>query len=170
MIALHQCNANIKPTMATVAPPTKKSKKQMTSYWGISLTNDIFQNNQIKQILENNAQLIPLEKIHSTLLYVGKKENENETQFEPHEKRECTLKITHFGHTDKAMALRVESITFDDDSSVPSFAEIQHVTLALRNDTKAKDSVETLKGGDDASLVKFDEPIILKGAIKRYLY
>jgi hypothetical protein len=155
-----------------VVPTQKKSKKQMTAYWAISLKNDIFSHEIITKILTDNPQLKHLERIHSTLLYVGKKENENELVFEPHEKREVTLTATHVGHSKKAMALKVQSIKFKDgDETVPSFAEIQHVTLALDGETKPAQSVETLRdGNEEATVVEFAEPVVLDGFVKRYLF
>lgn len=150
---------------------TKKSKKQLTAYWGISLSNDIFNHETIKTILKQQPQLQKLERIHSTLLYVGKKENDNEVTFIPHEKKECILTIVGVGYSANAMALKVESIKFSEtEEAVPSFANLQHVTLALDEKTKAVSSVETLKGSEGTTFVGFEQPILLSGFVKRYMF
>ena len=159
---------------------SKQIKKNLTSYWGIALSDDtrnfIFNNLQIKEILNNNHNLIPLLKIHSTLLYVGKKLNEDEAKFLPFENKECVLIVNEVGYSNDSMALKVESINLEkglieDNNTIPSFAETQHVTLALRTSVMAKDSVKSVNGENkDAVKVVFNESLQLKGIVKRFLF
>ena len=68
----------------------KKSKKNLTSYWGVSLNLSIVtENAELQSFLKSHDNLILLEKIHSTLLFVGKKENDNERVFIPLEGKLC---------------------------------------------------------------------------------
>ena len=154
----------------------KQIKKNLTSYWGISLTDDtrnnILNNCQIKQILDNNVGLIPLLKIHSTLLYVGKKVNEDEAKFLPFENKECVLVISEFGYSDDSIALKVDSLNLSSDNTIiPSFSETQHITLALRQTIMAKDSVKSINGeNSNAVKIVLDEKIIVRGNVKRFLF
>ncbi len=81
----------------------KKTKKNLTSYWAVELDTSIFQEcDEIKQFLITNPNIVQLKAIHSTLLYVGKKENTNESVFVPLENKECTLEIEGYGYSDDA--------------------------------------------------------------------
>ena len=151
----------------------KKSKKNLTSYWGVSLNLSIVtENAELQSFLKSHDNLILLEKIHSTLLFVGKKENDNERVFIPLEGKLCQLEIIGFGSSESAIALDVKSITYKNDANestdVPSFATKQHVTIALSKGTKAVESVKTLLG--EGTYTKFDKPIIVTGTVKRYLF
>lgn len=153
----------------TVKP--KVDKKNLTSYWGVELNvNDITQIEQIKQALYDKPQLKQLEKIHSTLLFVGKKEgNTNEDIFKPLEKKQCNVNISSFGLSDNALCVKVDSITYlenDEEKNMPTFATHQHITFALGNGTKAVDSVKALS---DGQIINIDKKI-LSGTVKRYLF
>ena len=147
------------------------SKKNLTAYWGIELDPEVFEHPPIKTHLEGHQELIPLKKIHSTLLYVGKKDdNPHEAKFQPLEGKECTLQVTHFGTSEEAMALQIHAITYQDEhdceTPVPTHATQQHVTMALKKGVKPVDSVKCFQH----QLHSFEQPLTIKGTIKRYLY
>lgn len=146
---------------------TKKERKKLTMYWGIELENDVFNDFQIKSFLDEHPDLIKLEKIHSTLLFVGKKINKDEEVISPFAGKVCELVIDAYGYSDDALALRVKSIMTDNEV-VPSFAIQQHVTMALKKGIFAKDSVKTLLG--EGTIETLAEPIILTGKVKRYMF
>lgn len=149
---------------------SKKNRKNLTAYWGISLNREIFDHPQIKTHLTAKPHLIGLEHIHSTLLYVGKKDdNPHEIYYHPHEGKDCLLTVTQLGCSDDAMALKIDKIQFADDANethVPSHATQQHVTLALKQGIKAVDSIKCF----NHKMIQLSEPIVIKGHIKRYLY
>lgn len=153
-------------TIYVTQPESKKQQKRnKTAYWGIELPT--IQNDILDVALKANTNLVPLTKIHSTLLYVGKKDNENEKLFVEHESKECVLTITSFGISEFALCLKVDSIVFTDNKTeVPTCATIQHVTYALSEGTKAMDSINALK----VNIIKFDRPIEVTGTVKRFLY
>ncbi len=156
----------------------------MVLYWAIELSLDeVMQNSQLKQFVDSHKDLIPLEKIHSTLLFVGRKKkskeletdlinlslNDAEEPYIKNDQRECVLTVKQFGHSSNALALDVESIIFKDDSTeCPSNAIKQHVTLALSKDTKAVDSVKTLQGEGEIEIL--NEPLKLYGKVRGYNY
>ena len=149
-------------------PDDKPKKVKKTLFWGVSLkTEPVHSHKLVAECLASNPQLVPLKSIHSTLLYVGRKDNTNEPVYEAHVLKKCQVVISGHGFSANALALKVDSITFMDDGViVPSFAELQHVTLALYADTKAVDSVKTLQG--EGSIVTYDEPFVLEGTLRRY--
>jgi hypothetical protein len=167
----------------------------MFLYWAIELSREeVMKNKQISDFLANHPELIPLDKIHSTLLFVGRtKKPKNEKNLsdlmseklkitddsdipnnpeEPYIKinnLDCVLTINQFGFSENALALDVESILFQhDNSKCPSNAIKQHVTLALAKGVKAVDSVKTLLG--EGTIEKLDVPLILYGKVKGYKY
>lgn len=150
-----------------------KSKKDLTAYWGICLSTSILEHNEIKRILEKNPQLIPLKNIHSTLLYVGKKEDDREKNYIMLEGVLCNLTITEIGVSEKAMALKVNKIIYINDDKIEkeliSFPnQQQHITLALKQGIKPVDSVKTLLG--EGTIIILTKPLIIQGHIKRYLF
>lgn len=151
----------------------KTSKKNLTMYWGVMLNNDIFQNVMIQSELTSNPALIPLTKIHSTILFVGKKETEelqlSEMSLVPLLDQTCQVIVSGYGVTENALALAVDTINYNDQSLPVYPAKKLHVTMALKKGISAKDSVEVFfdAGG---KIVTFDEPIILQGIVKRNLF
>lgn len=159
----------------------------MVLYWAIELSvEDVMKNLQIKDFITTHNELNPLDKIHSTLLFVGRKKKvkqeeiesvmeqlkikeDPEDQYIKFNKRDCILTIKQFGYSSNAMALDVDSITFiDDNSKCPSNAIKQHVTMALSNGTKAVDSVKTLLG--EGTIEILNTPLKLYGKVKGYNY
>lgn len=154
-----------------------KSKKNLTAYWGIKLSTDLFDNDIIKEKLTLQPQLVMRNELHSTLLYVGKKPDIfNENIFKPLENVICTLIINCIGLTSDAMALGVKSIKYEsinldgqiDLIDMPTFADKQHITIALKPGIAAKDSVLTLN--NDSTYEMLIEPLIVKGKVTRYLF
>jgi len=171
----------------------KELRKKLTSYWAVELDMNIFLHPEIESRLKLNTNLIPLKKIHSTLLYVGKKINDLEKVFIEFENIECTLTIDRIGISSNAMALGVKSIVYKNENTntecdLPTFAEKQHITLALADGIPAKDSVLTLydktdnidtivipknddNQGNTSSKITYIEPqIIIQGKVKKYLF
>lgn len=158
----------------------------MVLYWAVELSLDeVMQNTQLREFIESHKDLIPLEKIHSTLLFVGRKKktkvtdietdlvtlslNDAEEPYIKNNQRYCVLTVKQFGYSSKALALDVESIVFNDDlSECPTNAVRQHVTIALSKDTKAVDSVKTLLG--EGTIKILNEPFKLYGKIRGYNY
>jgi 2'-5' RNA ligase len=147
-------------------------KKDLTSYWGIELDIELFNNPVILKELKERSHLVHNNKIHSTLLFVGKKVDDREDVFKQIEGKECYLTIDRYGITDDAMALGVKELKFVDDIlsdvKVPSYATVQHITMALNKDKNilAKDSIKSFEQAENVKVIN----IITKGIIKRYLY
>ena len=146
----------------------------MTMYWGVKLSPEsAFGNPTVIEQLANNPELIKLEKIHTTLLFVGKKENSDEEIVRPFEGKLCKLTIDAIGCSANACALRVKRITYDNDgeeTDVPSpngVGKTQHVTMALAKGHAAKDSVDSLVV---ETTIELDTPFELFGAVFRYRY
>lgn len=168
---------NKKLSLETDIKEKKTNKKNLTAFWGVSISlSVILQNELITKCLSENKNLIVLTKpIHTTLLYVGKKpDNPNESSYNNKEGKKCVLIIDSFGYSGDALALKVSSIKYindsisaDVDSNVPSYATIQHITLALKKGIPAKDSINALV---DGTIIKFDIPIVIISEIKRYLF
>lgn len=157
-----------------------KKTKTSTLFWGIELDNDIFQNELIKLHLESNPQLKKQDKLHSTLLFVGKKSEfieDEEKYFQYLEKgnrgKKCKLLIDAYGYSEKAMALRVKEIKISNENgefidNILSDAVQQHITLALKNGTPPKDSVKTLQKEEGSNIVMLDNVLELFGHVKRW--
>jgi hypothetical protein len=162
-------------------------------YWAVALDlKKILENNDIKKFLDEHQDLIMLKEVHSTLLFVGrKKKTANTTNTtnltdlvadlgnlqvsntqEPYMKldgKECQLVVKQFGYSANAMALEVKEIKMcEDDTSCPTNAVKQHVTMALSNGTKAVDSVKTLLG--EGTIHTLTTPLLLTGTIKGFFY
>lgn len=159
--------------VANIKITEKEKKKNLTAYWGVDLDMSILDKKEIKEFLELNPLLIKNKKIHCTLLYVGKKEgNVDEEKFKDLEGKEVFVNITGFGHSENAMALQVDLVSYVNDSNeiivVPFFGVQKHITVALKEGVKAVDSVKTLLG--EGTVINFDNEYIVKGSIKRYLF
>lgn len=145
----------------------KVKKPRKTLYWGVELSLHEAHTPEILCHLAENKLLISQRKIHTTLLYVGGKENPAENLFFESESKNCILKVTGYGYNDVALALDVAEVKFADSGlDVQTFAVKQHVTIALAAGTKAVDSVKTLIG--EGTVVLFDKPLYLEGILTRY--
>ena len=152
-------------------PPVNatKKKERKTLFWAVHVDPQLVLDQPlVKDSLEKNPQLIPLKKMHSTLLYVGRKDNDQEAVYIDLIDRECRLTVTSFGCSQNALALKVDSIVFvDTGDAVKSFNAIQHVTVALSEGTKAVDSIKSF---DEGTVEKLDKPLILEGKLTRYFF
>lgn len=150
---------------------SKKKRKNLTAYWGIELDPNIFEHHHINNHLTTKPELTKLDKIHSTLLYVGKKDdNPHESKYHPIEGKECHLTISKIGCSTDAMALLVDKITYcneqQEEMIVPTHATQQHVTMALKKGVKAVDSIKCFEHG----FIDLPETMVIHGKIKRYLH
>ncbi len=148
-------------------PKVVKPKK--TAYWGIQLdVNAILEHDVIKNSLVEKSNLIPQKHMHSTMLYVGKKDDERELLFTDHREKMCSVIVTGHGLSDSALALQVEGIKFSDSEDVvPTFATIQHVTVALASGIKAVDSIKSF---DEGVITQYGEKLVLSGKLKQYFF
>ncbi len=150
-----------------------KKKVRLPVYWAIELDNGVFQNPQLKEYLDAHPDLIPLKKIHSTLLYVGKKHGEMAdkiAEISQHEGKKCTLEVDGFGYSERACALSIMKMTLDDNTVMPSYPnKHQHVTVALKTGTAAVESVETLVR-ENRTFNEFSGGLLLHGTIKAMYY
>lgn len=146
-----------------------QKKPRKTLYWGVKLDiNAILEHELIKKSLDEKSNLIPLQYMHSTVLYVGRKEDEREISFTEHKERLCYVTVNGHGLSDFALALRVGEIKFVDDAeTVPSFNLIQHVTVALAKDVKA---VESIKSFDEGTIIEYEQNLVLTGTLKQFFY
>jgi hypothetical protein len=145
----------------------KKNRKNLTAYWGVSVPHEVFNNSQIRECLGAHPSLIPLEHVHSTLLYVGKKDGDTrEELYLPLEDKMCTIHISHCGCSDDAMALKVEKILDQTGQLIPSHATQQHITMALKKGIKAVDSPKCFEN----QLIELSQSLVIEGKIKRYLF
>lgn len=92
----------------------------------------------LKQFFEDEK--IELYKLndyfHSTLLYVGGKENAHIDELLPFEGTKCTIIVNSIAKSDDFIVLGVSSITDENGSDVPYFGNpIKHITIGL-NKTK----------------------------------
>ena len=152
---------------------TTVKKHKHTAYWGIELQPSSIDHPLITRHLTDRPELIPLKSIHSTLLFVGKKpDNPDEDKYFPLQDLKCQVNISSFGVSDDAMALKVDSIKLIDQQAsnssqdVPSHASTQHVTFALKDGIKAVNSIRSF----DHTMVALEQPIMIIGKIKRYMY
>ena len=162
-------NYNSKAEVTTPPVDATKKKERKTLFWGVHVDPQLVLGQAlVKDSLEKNPQLIPLKKMHSTLLYVGRKDNDQEAVYMDLIDRECRLTVTSFGCSPNALALKVDSIVFvDNGDAVKSFNTIQHVTVALAEGTKAVDSIKSF---DEGTVEKLDKPLILEGKLTRYFF
>ena len=154
----------------------QRSKKVLpVLYWGVDLNlTDVMEHSEIKSFLAKHPTLVPLKKIHSTLLFVGKTPLDPETSqketpetYKMIDGQNCITTVTGFGYNDQAMALDVVSIKFKETSEdLPSNAVHQHITVALAPKAKAVDSVKTF----NENVVKLSEPLVLSGRVKGFLF
>jgi hypothetical protein len=154
------------------AAPQKKVRQPV--YWAIELDNEIFSNPVLAEHLAANTQLVPLKKIHSTLLYVGKNHEalaDKIALISSQQNKKVLLEIDGFGHSDDACALSVKSITIEDiGETMPSYPnKHQHVTIALKDGIKPVESVETLVR-ENRTFTEFPELVVLHGTVRGMFY
>jgi hypothetical protein len=158
-------------------PPVKASsarrmRKNMTSYWGVELRNEIFNNVTISNILKEYPSLVPLDRLHCTLLYVGKKECDNEKVFVPFERRVCKVFVDAVAYSEDALVLRVKRVTYKEGDNILDMQHFQdqlHVSLAVNKSkgVQTKNSVDAFASG---TITEFDTEIVLTGKVKRFVF
>lgn len=168
-------NTTNKNTTNTTVVQKKEKGPKLPVYWAVEIDNEIFEHPQVKKYLEENPHLVKLQKIHSTLLYVGKQHDtlaDKITEISQHSGKKCKLQVNGFGYSETACALSILSIVLDDSENImPSYPnKHQHITLALKHGTKAVESVETLVR-ENRTFVEFpDGGIVLYGNVKGLMY
>ena len=173
-------NTEVKPEPVPAAAGKAAAKKKLreTMYWAVEVDlNIVLAHEPVKKTLDANPQLLPLKKMHSTLLFVGgdKKITDelrtNEEVYMTDMGKECQLTVSGHGHSPNAMALKVDSVNFvETNNAVKSYSAQQHVTVALAKDIKAVDSVKTLTEKDSSEFVAYDKPLVLKGKLVRNFF
>lgn len=146
-------------------PPKK------TLYWGIKLSIDqiVSSYDPIKDALTSNPDLKQNKEMHTTLLFVGRKDNPDEEQYKEHIGKKCTVTIGGHGISSVALCLHVIGMVFTETNTpVPSCQQVkQHVTVALKEGTKAVDSVKAL---DEGTYVEYTQPLQLDGVLYQYFF
>lgn len=141
----------------------QKIKKYKTLYWAVEIEN--FVNDEINEFIKDKSKLIPLYKIHTLLLFVGKKDNEKENIFFEHNKKKCSVLISEFSCSTDALCIKVDNILFKDNTKVPIFIKVPHITFALREGIDAKYSINAFTDGITIQLKK---PVKITGRIKQF--
>lgn len=144
------------------------AKKKTTLFWGVEIEPAIvFGNREIQDLLKTYPKVIPLKNLHVTLLYVGRKCNPDEEKMIPFKHRQCLVVCKSVGFNDDAIVLRVDSLSYDDDDqSIIDPKRLYHITLALRDTIKAKDSIKALMG--EGTELELTNPMMLSGRILRF--
>lgn len=147
----------------------KKKRVRKTLYWAVHVEAEIILKHEpVQKALEKHTSLVPLTQMHSTLVYVGRKEDIREKEFEPHKDKMCQVVVSGHGVSEDALALNVSEIKFvDDDTPVPTYASIQHITTALKKGVKAVDSIKSFSEGE---VVVYEEKLVLTGKLRQYFY
>ena len=157
----------------TISQPTSQQKPRppkKTLYWGIKLSIDqIVSYDPIKDALTLNSDLKQNKEMHTTLLFVGRKDNPDEEQYKDHVGKKCTVTIGGHGISSVALCLHVTGMVFTETNMpVPSCQQVkQHVTVALKEGTKAVDSVKAL---DEGTYVEYTQPLQLDGVLYQYFF
>ena len=151
----------------------QQKKPLKTVYWGIEVNiAPILAHEPVAISLTENPQLVPLKKMHTTLLFVGRKEDERDKLFLPYKDQMCQISVNAHGLSQDALALRVSKLEFVDDTikgdAVPAYPNIaQHVTVALKDGVKA---VESVKSFAEGVMVDYDSDLVLTGKLTQYFF
>lgn len=137
-----------------------------TLYWGIKIPDNVFEDEYVREILSSDERLIKKSELHCTLLYVGRKQNDEEARYFELENVPCTVHCDAIGYSDKAAALRVSRIVHEFGDIEYDMERVLHVTLALGHDVKPKDAVHALIGG--GSLIMLPKEMVMHGVVTRY--
>ena len=154
-------------------PQPQQKKPLKTVYWGIEVDiATILAHEPVAKSLTENPQLVPLKKMHTTLLFVGRKEDERDKLFLPYKDQMCQISVNAHGLSQDALALRVSKLEFVDDTikgdAVPAYPNIaQHVTVALKDGVKA---VESVKSFAEGVMVDYDSDLVLTGKLTQYFF
>lgn len=147
----------------------KKKKERKIVYYAVSIENELFE--KFENVLKENDKLIKLEKIHSTLIFFKNHDpslyEECKTYYSKFENIQVNIDIVGYGISENAFALDVSGIQCGDEE-IKTYAIKQHITMALKENIKAVESVKTLLG--EGTVVKLDEPLKITGFIKPYYW
>lgn len=152
---------------------SQNNRIRKTLYWGVDISKDnilplLEQHNITDYIEQNNLKL--KDEFHATLLFLNKNNLHQEEKYKELEGLDCILEINKIGKTPNAIAFQIENMTYtknDNNIQLPSDQEsINHITIALANGTKAKDSVKSLH--NETNITDLNEKFIIKGKVKRY--
>ena len=138
------------------------NKSLLKVYWGVELSNDLFEIPEIKHFLKNHKNLISLPKIHSTLIYNNTSYDE---YYSLYENKECTLIVPSYAYSYDALVLNVESVKYNN-KNINTHNIKQHITLALKKNISPVESIKTLLG--QGTIVNFKFPLIIYGKIKKF--
>ena len=131
-----------------------------TKFWGVDLGV-----NMLKPPVPDEYKLIPLKFIHSTLLFAMPRNKSKEKMLAPLENLTCDVYILGYRYSKSAAIMIVEKIVAENtDEIIPSFSNFQHITLALREGFKAKDSVKLTSRSHT-----YQYNMLIKGCIRRYV-
>lgn len=127
-----------------------------SAFWGMEIT---------PFVQSNVLGLIPLKSIHSTLLYITPRTKSKEGIFKPLEGIVCNVYIYGYRYSEFAMIFLVDKITRkDNDDVIPSFSKVQHITLALKEGIKARDSIKLT-----SNCPVYPYQLVIESKIKRYI-
>jgi 2'-5' RNA ligase len=167
--------------MTTQITQQIQKKQRKTLYWCIELDAEIIKNHDLikKSLEENSEELTPLKQMHTTLLYVGRKDDERENVFEEHKQKLCNVTISGHGVSTDAIALKVSKLEFAPNNElnniinitdkVPTFAVVQHVTVALNNKKGVK-AMDSIKAFEEGVFIPYDNEFVVTGKIKQCFY
>lgn len=162
-------NIETEKSIEPVIVNKKKKKERKIVYYAVSIENELFE--KFENVLKENDKLIKLEKIHSTLIFFKNHDpslyEECKIYYSKFENMQVNIDIVGYGISENAFALDVSSIKCEDEE-IKSYAVKQHITMALKKEIKAFESVKTLLG--EGTVVKLDEPLKITGFIKPYYW
>ena len=162
-------NIETEKSIEPVIVNKKKKKERKSVYYAVSIENELFE--KFENVLKENDKLIKLEKIHSTLIFFKNHDpslyEECKIYYSKFENMQVNIDIVGYGISENAFALDVSSIKCEDEE-IKSYAVKQHITMALKKEIKAFESVKTFLG--EGTVVKLDEPLKITGFIKPYYW
>jgi hypothetical protein len=143
-------------------------KIKSTLFWGVKIEPlSVFSNDEIQDVLKKYPKVIPLKNIHVTLLYVGRKSNSDEDKIIPFKYNQCHVICKSICFNDDAVVLRIDSLRYDgEDQSIIDPNRPYHITLALRESVKAKDSIKAMTS--EGTELQLMNPIAISGTILCY--
>lgn len=105
------------------------------------------------------------EHFHSTLLYVGGKENDHINELLPFDGAKCTIIVNSIAKSDDFIVLGVLSIICEDGSDLPYFGNpIKHITIGL-NKTKKLSPVNSPTAFTADGAFKYEVSFPLKAVV-----
>lgn len=149
-------------SLTNTCKKSKKSKKKLPIYIGISI------NNESIQTLVDNSKLdkkTVKDEFHVTLVFKPTEENKNKI---PKEGTLCKVHLGGIGYSEDAIAVSVQKILTESGEEVNYFLKddgILHITIALADGIKPVNSYLAIKNGN---YTEFERVIIVDGVITYY--